>query len=79
MAPSGLRPIYWTHSLSDLETVVRIKFGYEAAKISQDFENLAEVVSAALGGKKDGRVSKPKNLSEAKQAFAEIFGARSVG
>lgn len=80
MQPSGLEPQFWTHSLNDLETVVRLKFGFEQAKSAQEFENLAHIVTSMFGGKKSqGEVAQPRNLNEAKAAFAQIFGANSVG
>lgn len=59
---------------------MRLKFGFEQAKAAQGYENLAHVVSAALGGKKQAeRTHRPQNMSQAKAAFAEMFGGKSVG
>ena len=61
--------------------MVRLKVGHEQAKSAQDYSNLASVVSQALGGKGPTGGSAPpplKNTAEAKQAFAGIFGVKSV-
>ncbi len=45
-----MREVYWSHSHDDLRTLVRLNSEEKVAELGQHFENLAVVVSKALGG-----------------------------
>jgi hypothetical protein len=57
-----------------------LKVGFEQSKFLQEYENLALVVSAALGGKsKGGSSGKPaETAEEAVAQFASVFGTGAV-
>ena len=50
MKPSSLPEAYWSHSIRDLKTLVRLKMEYELAKANQDLENLIYTASKIFGG-----------------------------
>ena len=80
--PSQLARHYWTNTFGDLKTRLRIRFGFEHARLIQGFENLALVGSQALGGgKKDGPRRGPppgvkpiENEEDAMAAFMRVMG-----
>lgn len=45
-----MREVYWSHSYNDLVTIVRLNTEGKVAELGQHFDNLATVVSQALGG-----------------------------
>jgi hypothetical protein len=58
-----------------LRVKTRLLLGYEMAKVHQDFQTLATVVSYAFGGKKkEEEVLKPANLQDAQRKLAGLFG-----
>ncbi len=58
---------------------MKIKAGFEQAKLIHAHQALIDVISAALGGKKQKKPVVPQNLEELKATMASMFGARSVG
>jgi hypothetical protein len=50
MGPNQLHSIYWSHSLSDLKSLVSVRSQYEIAKTNQQYESLVLVASAIFGG-----------------------------
>ena len=80
--PSSLMPVYWSNTLVDLQWRLKLRFGFEHARLVQGFENLALVVSQALGGgdKKGGPRRPPPdatpvdNEHEALARWAAVMG-----
>lgn len=72
--PSALNKVYWSHSYSDLKTLVSLRQQFEYAKVSQAYETLALVVSKALGTK-ETKSSKPvESMDELMAAIANVGG-----
>jgi hypothetical protein len=73
--PSRLPTLYWSHSLDDLRFKVRIKIGETTTHALQDYNALALVVSAALGGGANDK-SKGKGVDMNKpldKQFDQVF------
>jgi hypothetical protein len=82
-APSRLPIVFWAHSHNDLQTKVRLKIGHEQAKVIQDFQTMAQILSAAFGGggkssgsAPSGDVAKPQSVEELQAAMTNVFGMR---
>jgi hypothetical protein len=51
MSPNRLEEeVYWSHSFSDLKSLISVKSQYETAKLNQQYENLVLVAKAVFGG-----------------------------
>jgi hypothetical protein len=76
--PSELRRLYWSVSYHDLKMKLRLRSSFEQVKFSQEFQIMAEILSAAFGGGKDKQndvnVMSPRNISEAKVMLAKVLG-----
>jgi len=71
--------LFWTHSRRDIRIRLRVRIGYEAAVLAHHMQNFAEVVAAALGGKKRKKeVFEPQNVAQMKWAVASVFGPGAV-
>ena len=74
--PSDIDIIYWSNTEDDIRTKIKLVLGIERARATENFQALAYVVSAALGGKKN---SAPiENEAQAVARFAGIFGNNAV-
>ena len=69
--PSSLPEAYWSHSIKDLKTLVRLKMEYELAKANQDLENLIYTASKIFGGSE--KKTKPvESIDEALSTLARM-------
>lgn len=58
---------------------MKLRLGYEMAKVHQDFQTFALIVSQALGGGKKSSGARPaRTANEAAGQFASVFGAGTV-
>jgi hypothetical protein len=82
LPPSQLRLLYWSVSFNDLKVKLKLRTGFEQVRFSQEYQILAEIISAAFGGKGEGRtdpdtnVMQPKNFAEATSMFAKVMQGR---
>ena len=75
ISPSDLSKVYWKNTDDDLQNRLKLKYGFEHAKVYQAFETLSVVASYALGGKKPKSSVKPaETFEEAEMQFNNIFG-----
>ena len=72
---SDLIELYWRYSFYELKKRIELKVGEMTAISLSNYTSLVEVVSAALGGEKDGK-GKPKITEDLSQASPEHFAAR---
>lgn len=72
---SQVDDLIWDVTEDDLRIKVKLKYGFEIAKSTQEFQILATVVSSALGGKPK-KAEPPKNFKEAEIRFASVFGGK---
>lgn len=75
--PSDITEVYWSHTLHDLKTMMRIRTEYELANSFQLFESLRLAINEALGGTEGGTPQQEKPLetyAELERAFAELGG-----
>lgn len=75
-APSHLDSIYWSHTYTDIKLMTKLKVGHEQARVVQDYQTLAMVVSQALGGGKKSSDGAVKTKEEALSQFASVFGKK---
>lgn len=72
--PSRLRELYWSHTLDDLRTKVRLKVGYETTVALQSYNTLASIVTAALGGKSKSSGKRTVDFSRPlEDQFDQVF------
>jgi hypothetical protein len=72
---SALDEKLWDYSYADLRSLLKLKFGYEQAKIIQEYQTLSLLMSAVFGGKKKD-VASPGSFEEAAAAFQGLVGGR---
>ncbi|TPL66621.1 hypothetical protein [Mesorhizobium sp. B2-4-1] len=77
MKPSDLREVYWDHTYKDLVTIVRLNTEGKVAELGQHFDNLATVVSKALGGSDDDDADEDVTVIESWDDLAAAF--RTLG
>ena len=74
----------WSHTLHDLQVLVKLNSQQEMARTYQDYETLTIVVAQALGGK-TSRSSSPHSTDGSVGSYAELakafvnFGTVSSG
>jgi hypothetical protein len=57
-----------------LKSKTALRFGYEQAKIHQDFQTISTVVGYAFGGKKTEEPdTTPANIDQARSQLANVF------
>ena len=52
---------------------MKLRVGFEQSRITQEFQTLSEILSAAFGGKKS-KSQTPRNFEEAEAQFKALFG-----
>jgi hypothetical protein len=67
--------ISWSVTLDDIKYKLKIKVGLEQAKIFQDYQTMAAILSQAFGGKSK-EVEPPKTKQEALSQFNSLFGQK---
>jgi hypothetical protein len=60
----------WEYSLDDMRVRIRLKIGEQQAKVHQDYQTLALIVSEAFGGKKSDT---PQTATDAIANFQALF------
>src|SRR5260221_13795522 len=75
VVPSRLRRLYWSVSFRALKSKLRLRSSFEQVRFSQEFQIMAEILSAAFSSGKDKQadnvnVLSPRNLTEAKSMLA---------
>jgi hypothetical protein len=60
----------WEYSLDDMRVRIRLKIGEQQAKVHQDYQTLALIVSEAFGGKKS---ETPQTATDAVANFQALF------
>lgn len=60
----------WEYSLDDMRVRIRLKIGEQQAKVHQDYQTLALIVSEAFGGKKS---ETPQTATDAIANFHALF------
>lgn len=83
--PSDTQDFYWRVTYRDIKTKINVKYGFEYARSLQEYLNIANVVSSAIGGKK-GKGKRNKNteaqpcqygnLQQAQSALSKILGKK---
>lgn len=80
--PSRLREVYWRFSFEDLKSKLRTCTSFQQVRFAQEFQTLAEIVSAAFGtaktkpdsdNKHSGTMA-PKNGAEAASMLKAVLG-----
>jgi hypothetical protein len=77
VSPSELRRIYWRLSFNDLKVKLKLSSGFQQVRFTQEFQVLAEIVSAAFGKQKPEEAEGlmiPKNAIEAEQMLKIVLG-----
>lgn len=76
--PSNLPELYWKYTRNDFKVKLRLYLGCSQARIVQDYQSLAKVVSEAFGGSTQSKVDEntlvPKTKEEMQAAFKGVFG-----
>lgn len=71
--PSRFPILEWKYSFRDIETKLKLRLGETQAKIAQDYEVLATILSQAFGGGSN-KPKVPETADEAMAQFKAVFG-----
>jgi len=63
----------WQNTHKDLQTQLKIKMGFENARLMQDFQGIAFIVSKAFGSSKE-TVKPPDTFDEAEAQLNAVLG-----
>lgn len=72
-----METLFWSHTLADIRTGIKLKVGYQTVKMTQDYLSLLKAAGAIFG---DGEKSKapkakiPEDEDEAMRLAAAVFG-----
>lgn len=74
VSPSQVNVILWSNSDADLRMRLRLRAGFEQARLVQHYQSMGSLVRQIFAPKEEPPAPQPRNLQEMKQMFNSVFG-----
>lgn len=76
--PSRLDAVFWSNTMLDLRTAIKLKVGFQTVKMTQEYLSLLRAAGAIFGGESGGKQNSkakvPETEEEAMRLAAAVFG-----